>query len=137
MTLQEAQNGKEYIVKQSLLKQPQKRRLEAMGLIEGTMIRKINQAIDGSVILMVRGTRLALGKDLAEDIIIRDITPSDLRNRRIRRGIGLRNGHTRAGGMGRAKGMKDGQGKGHGMGRAIGPRDGQGKGSSIGKKRGN
>ncbi len=135
MTLNDAQNYKEYIVKESLLKQPQKRRLEAMGLIEGTIIRKINQALDGSVILVVRGTRLALGKDLANDIIVRELTPSDVRGKRRRRGLGLKNGHG-GGGKGRAIGPRDGHGKGSGMGRAIGQRDGCGKARGIEKERG-
>ncbi len=70
MTLKDAQNGEKYIVEKSMLKQPAKQRLEAMGLIEGTRVRKINQALDGSIIFMVRGTRLAIGKELAEFVIV-------------------------------------------------------------------
>ncbi|MGI6050586.1 MAG: FeoA family protein [Acetivibrionales bacterium] len=72
MTLKDARKGEKYIIEKSLLKQPAKQRLEAMGLIEGTKVRKINQALDGSVIFMVRGTRLAVGKELAEFIIVHE-----------------------------------------------------------------
>ena len=78
MILKDAQNGKEYIVEKSMLNQPEKRRLEAMGLIEGTRILKLNQAIDSSTVFMVRGTRLAIGKELAENIIVRDVSPNDI-----------------------------------------------------------
>jgi ferrous iron transport protein A len=78
MTLKDCEIGKNYIVEKSMLKQPSKRRLEALGLIEGTIVRKINQALDGSVIFVVRGTRLAIGKDLAEDIIVRKTNASDI-----------------------------------------------------------
>ncbi len=128
MTLQDAQSGKEYIIEESMLRQPQKRRLEAMGLIEGTIIRKINEALDGSVIFIVRGTRLALGKELANDIIIREITPEDINNRRRRRGRGLINGHSK----GTGKGLRNGHGRGVGMGL----RDGHGKGNKEGRERG-
>lgn len=104
MTLKEGKSEKEYIVEKSMLKQPQKRRLEAMGLIEGTKIRKINEAIDGSVIFMVRGTRLAISKELSEDIIIRDLTPDDLRKKKKGRGLGLRDGRGKGSGMARRRG---------------------------------
>ena len=104
MTLKDGKNGKEYIVEQSMLKQPEKRRLEAMGLIEGTRICKLNEAIDGSIIFNVRGTRLAIGNDLASDIIIREVTASDERGKRRGRGLGLRNGKGRGSGMGRKRG---------------------------------
>ena len=68
MTLIEAQIGKEYRIEKLMINQPLKQRLEAMGLIEGTVVRKINEALDGSIIFMVRGTRLAVGKDLAMQI---------------------------------------------------------------------
>jgi len=82
MTLRDCKKGNEYIVEKSTLKQPGKRRLEALGLIEGTRISKINEAIDGSIIFMVRGSRLALGKDLASEIIVRDITAGDVRGKK-------------------------------------------------------
>ena len=47
-----------------------------MGLIEGTKVRKINQALDGSVIFMVRGTRLAVGKELMSLLLFMRITQS-------------------------------------------------------------
>lgn len=108
MTLNDVEKGKEYIVEKSMLQQPVKRRLEAMGLIEGTMLRKINEAFDGSLIFMVRGSRLAIGKELAEAIIVRDITIDDMRHRRRGRGLGPRNGSGR--GKGRGRGRKRGDG---------------------------
>ena len=116
MTLKESKNGKEYIVEESMLKQPQRRRLEAMGLIEGTRIRKINEALDGSIVFMVRGSRLAISKELAEDILVRDLTSEDLIKKK------------RMGGLG--KGPRDGRGMGRGIG--PGPRDGRGMGRGRG-----
>ncbi|MGI6545420.1 MAG: FeoA family protein [Fastidiosipilaceae bacterium] len=101
MTLREAKNKERYIVEKSLLKQPAKRRLEAMGLIEGTMVFKINEALDGSIIFMIRGSRLAIGSELAEMIEVRNLTDEDLRQR----------------GRGRGRGPRFGRGKGRGRGR--------------------
>lgn len=70
MTLKEAQIGKEYRIEKLIIEQPLKQRLESMGLIEGTNIRKINEVLDGSTIFMVRGTRLAIGRDLGEKIFV-------------------------------------------------------------------
>lgn len=111
MTLNEAKNGKEYITEKTELKQPVKRRLEAMGLIEGTMIRKVNEALDGSVIFVLRGTRFAIGQELAKVITVREVTETDIRLRRKGRGMGLRDGR--------------GKGKGRGMGRGMGRGAGQ------------
>ena len=81
MTLKECKKGNEYIVEKSMLKQPGKRRLESLGLTEGTRISKLNEAMDGSIIFIVRGSRLAIGKDLAGDIFVRDVTASDIKNK--------------------------------------------------------
>ena len=91
MTLEEGNNGKIYIIEESTVKQPAKQRLEAMGLIEGTFVRKINEALDGSIILMVRGTRVGIGRELAELIVVREVTESNIRHKRRRRGLGRRN----------------------------------------------
>lgn len=107
MTLYDGKNGKEYIVEESTLKQPVKRRLEAMGLIEGTRIRKINQGLDGSVIFIARGTRMAIGKDIADDILVRDIKESDNKAEKgacIRRR--KRKGHTQGEKRGRRSGSR-------------------------------
>lgn len=82
MTLKDCRRGNVYIVEKSMLKQPGKRRLESLGLTEGTRISKLNEAIDGSIIFLVRGSRLAIGKDLADDIIVRDMTDSDIRSKK-------------------------------------------------------
>lgn len=117
MTLKEAKNGKLYVVEESTIGQPVKRRLEAMGLIEGTLIRKINQALDGSIIFMVRGNRLAIGKELADYILLREALDSDLE-----RG---RRGSCRDHGRGR------GHGRGHGHGRGF--RGTCARGQALGK----
>ncbi|MGI6746797.1 MAG: FeoA family protein [Anaerovoracaceae bacterium] len=97
MTLKDCRRGNVYIVEKSMLKQPGKRRLESLGLTEGTLISKLNEAIDGSIIFLVRGSRLAIGKDLADDIIVRDMTESDIRGKKNGWGKRRRNRHGKGG----------------------------------------
>lgn len=99
MTLKDCKKGNEYIVVKSMLKQPGRRRLESMGLTKGTRISKLNEAIDGSIIFIVRGSRLAIGKDLASDIIVRDVTANDIKIKKNGRGKSRGNGY----GKGRAR----------------------------------
>lgn len=49
------------------------RRLQALGLIEGTKIKVLNNKRSGSVIFRVRGTRLAVGRKIARAIKIHPI----------------------------------------------------------------
>lgn len=45
-------------------------RLTALGLTAGTKIRVLNNKRSGSVIFHVRGTRLAVGREIAEHIYV-------------------------------------------------------------------
>lgn len=81
MTLYDGKKGKQYIVEKLTHNQPIKRRLESMGLIEGTRICKLNQGLDGSIIFVARGIRMAIGKDVADQIIVREARESDYRAR--------------------------------------------------------
>jgi ferrous iron transport protein A len=68
MTLQNAKIGVNYTVNTLNLDMATMRRLEALGLTKGTNVKILNRNRGGSVILMVRGSRLALGKKIAETI---------------------------------------------------------------------
>lgn len=68
MTLKDAKIGGNYIVSSLKLDQAIMRRLEALGLTRGTSVRVVNRSRGGSVIIMVRGSRLALGSKIAETI---------------------------------------------------------------------
>jgi len=64
--------GKIYTVKELILEQTTKRRLEALGLLSGTKILILNNKKNGSVIFKVRGTRLAVGKQIADSIVLQE-----------------------------------------------------------------
>lgn len=68
MTLLNGKIGSTYKVVDLSLEKSIERRLEALGLTEGTHIIVLNNKKSGSVIFKVRGTRLAVGKKIAGSI---------------------------------------------------------------------
>lgn len=72
MTLLDANIGSVYTVDSMELELVMKRRLEALGLTRGTNVRLLNRNRGGSVIFMVRGSRLAVGRKIAEAIQMRE-----------------------------------------------------------------
>lgn len=70
MNLLQAEIGKIYQVKSLSLERAVEGRLQALGLTEGTKIKILNHKRGGSVIFNVRGTRLAVGKQIAEAIVL-------------------------------------------------------------------
>ena len=72
MTLYEAKKGERYCIS-GLYVEPQiTRRLQALGLNDGTMLNVLNRKKKGALIIQVRGTRLALGKHIASNIEIKE-----------------------------------------------------------------
>ncbi|MDD6734054.1 MAG: FeoA family protein [Lachnospiraceae bacterium] len=68
MTLWDGENSNSYILKQIMLEEILERRLEALGLNEGTVVTIMNKKKSGAMIVKVRGTRLALGKHITSQI---------------------------------------------------------------------
>lgn len=69
MTLAQGQKNGAYQVKSMHLPMMTTVRLQALGLTGGTIIHVLNRK-NGSTILKVRGTRLAVGKQIAENICV-------------------------------------------------------------------
>ena len=72
MTLRDAKIGATYTVSSLNVDMVIRRRLEALGLTRGTDISILNRSRSGAVILMVRGSRLALGNKIAETIHMKE-----------------------------------------------------------------
>lgn len=72
MTLVNGQIGKKYIIDGIEVKETIQKRLGALGLIGGTPIEVLNNKKSGAIIFKVRGTRLAVGKKIAEGIRVRE-----------------------------------------------------------------
>ena len=70
MTLYEAQKGNSYCIEGLYVEPVITRRLEALGLNDGTIINVLNRKKHGALIIRVRGTRLALGKHISSNIEI-------------------------------------------------------------------
>lgn len=72
MTLKDGTVGRSYHVKALALPRQQEIRLSALGLTLGTSITVLNKKAHGAVIFNVRGTRLAVGQQIAGSIQIED-----------------------------------------------------------------
>ena len=73
MTLYEAKKGERYCIS-GLYVEPQiTRRLQALGLNDGTVLNVLNRKKRGALIIQVRGTRLALGKHISTNIEIKEV----------------------------------------------------------------
>lgn len=68
MTLYEAQKGCCYCVEGLCVEPAITRRLQALGLNDGTVVNVLNRKKQGALIVQVRGTRLALGKHISSSI---------------------------------------------------------------------
>lgn len=72
MTLLETKKSTFYLVQSIRQEEQVLRRLEALGILEGTKIEVLNRKNNGAVIIKVRGTRWALGRDIARGIEVEE-----------------------------------------------------------------
>lgn len=77
MTLYEGKKGATYEVCGVYVEEAITRRLQALGLNDGTMIKVLNRKRKGALIIQVRGTRLALGKHISSGIEIKEETDNE------------------------------------------------------------
>jgi Fe2+ transport system protein A len=73
MILKNARIDTVYKINSMKLDRAKMRRLEALGLTKGTTLKVLNRNGEGAVILMVRGSRLALGSKITEAIYIGEV----------------------------------------------------------------
>lgn len=62
--------GKSYIVEDMQLESGIMRRLQVLGLTQGTLVEVMNKKKNGTVIFRVRGTRFAIGNKIANGILL-------------------------------------------------------------------
>lgn len=72
MTLREGTIGSSYRVTEIQLDDKVKRRLQMLGMTKGTEVHVLNNKKSGSIIMKVRGTRFAIGKRIAEGILVKE-----------------------------------------------------------------
>lgn len=73
INLWDAELNKEYTVENIFLENPISRRLEALGINEGTPVSVLTRKKSGALICKIRGTRLALGKHITSNIEIKEV----------------------------------------------------------------
>ena len=69
----EAIKGKTYIVTKIKLQGDIERRLEMLGMTDKVKLSILNKKSEGAVILKIRGTRFAVGKEIAQAIEIEEL----------------------------------------------------------------
>lgn len=73
MTLKQGKNHTTYRVQSVDIELQLERRLEALGLTEGSLITVLNNDKKGALTARFRGTRFALGKRIADHIEITEV----------------------------------------------------------------
>lgn len=73
MNVSQAQKGRTYLVKKVNLEGNIERRLEMLGMTNQVKLMVLNKKNQGAVIIKVRGTRFAIGKEIADAIEIEEI----------------------------------------------------------------
>lgn len=74
MNLKQGTNHNTYKVISIDIEVQLERRLEALGLTEGTLLTILNNDKTGSLTIKFRGTRFAVGKRIADHIIVEEVS---------------------------------------------------------------
>ena len=72
MRLKEGKDHHTYIVQEIHIELNLERRLEALGLTQGAEITIVNNDKTGAMTVRFRGTRFALGRRIADNIIVKE-----------------------------------------------------------------
>ena len=72
MLLKDVSVDKVYMVIELKVNDSIKRRLQALGMIHNTKLKILNCKKNGAVIFSVRGTRLAVGHNISEKIVVKE-----------------------------------------------------------------
>ncbi|MCI8823874.1 MAG: ferrous iron transport protein A [Lachnospiraceae bacterium] len=73
MKLYEGQKGSTLQVIHMELPVQTERRLEVLGMLEGTRITVVNRKKKGAMIIKIRGTRFAVGQSITECIEVKEV----------------------------------------------------------------
>ena len=73
MKLYEGQKGSTLQVMHMDLPLQTERRLEVLGMLEGTRITVVNRKKRGAMIIKIRGTRFAVGENITEHIEVEEV----------------------------------------------------------------
>ena len=68
MCLADGNVGNSYIVRNISLDEEAKRRLEVLGMVQGTPVQILTRKRSSAMVIKVRGTRFAIGKEFTKGI---------------------------------------------------------------------
>ena len=72
MKLKDGKNNHTYVVERIEIELNLERRLEALGLTEGSRITVLKKKKKGAMTVRFRGTRFALGRRIADNIFVKE-----------------------------------------------------------------
>nr|WP_130861632.1 FeoA family protein [Bacilliculturomica massiliensis] len=72
MTLAEGNVGQVYTVLNSALPQQVEKRMEALGMTRGSQLRVLHKKNSGTLVILLRGTRFAVGRGLTSNIQVKE-----------------------------------------------------------------
>lgn len=72
MSLYEGEINKSYEIRGLYVEEGLTRRLQALGLNDGTIIKVLGRKKKGALIVKVRGTRLAIGRHISQGIEVKE-----------------------------------------------------------------
>ena len=73
MTLYEGEKGSTLLVLRMALPVQTERRLEVLGMLEGTRIVVVNRKKRGAMIVKIRGTSFAMGQSITRHIEVKEV----------------------------------------------------------------
>lgn len=71
MVLSNGMVGESYTVQSTSLPMNLAKRLEALGMTKGSSLKVLNKKGHGILIVKIRGTRFALGKNITQNVVVR------------------------------------------------------------------
>lgn len=71
MVLSNGMVGENYTVQSTSLPMNLAKRLEALGMTKGSSLKVLNKKGHGILIVKIRGTRFALGKNITQNVVVR------------------------------------------------------------------
>ena len=73
MRLKDGTEGTTFEVMDMMLPEATERRMEVLGLTEGSRIQVMKNKKKGAMIIKIRGSRFALGQKIAENIRVKEV----------------------------------------------------------------
>lgn len=74
MTLSEGSVGQQYAIQSASLPLQVEKRMEALGMTHGTTVKIMHKKGKGTLVVMLRGTRFAIGRGITSNIQVKEVS---------------------------------------------------------------